>query len=122
MIQFLLDENLSYETAQYLTGLGYKVFTVEQLGLSEANDQTIIRYASEHGYVLITFDLDFGYLFQIVITYPAHVVILRLEDQTVESVNQILQRLCNEKSFTEMITQTNNSLITIDESTIRIRQ
>ena len=119
MVRFLLDENLSPETAKYLQTLGYEAITVAHLHLESADDETIVEYARANEYMLVTLDLDFGYLFRILSPHQVGIVILRLENQTVESVNSALRRLLDIRALDDAENQ--KALIVVDEATIRIR-
>lgn len=119
MVRFLLDANLSHATADYLTTLGYEAITVAHLHLEHADDETIVEYAAQHGYILVTLDLDFGYLFRILSPHQVGIVILRLENQTIESINDALQRLLTKQVFDDIKNQ--QALIVVDETAIRIR-
>lgn len=118
MPKFLLDANLSYRTVLYLQSLGYEATSVAQLRLSGADDETIARYALEHGYIAATFDLDFGFLFHRLAGQSIGIIILRLEDQRKASVHATLTRLLETKILTDPANQ--QALIVIDENTIRI--
>ena len=119
MVRFLLDANLSHVTEKYLQTLGYEAITVAHLHLESADDETIVEYASEHGYILVTLDLDFGYLFRILSPHQVGIVILRLENQTIESVNSALRRLLDTHVLEDIKNQ--KALIVVDEATIRVR-
>ena len=118
MPQFLLDANISIETAEFLRSDGYTVTTVAEVGLGRADDSLIASFAQEHAYILITFDLDFGYIFHSTNSHSMGIIILRLENQTVESVNPILQRLLSSEIFDNKRNQ--ESLIVVSEMRLRI--
>jgi len=63
MLRFLLNANISHETAKFLESLGYKVKTVAQFGLEKAEDSKIVEKAAKEKMILVTFDLDFGEIF-----------------------------------------------------------
>lgn len=115
--RFLLDENLSYETALYLQQLGYEAFTVAQLHLTQTDDEVIAQYALDHNLIIVSFDLDFGYLFQFRFPNKIGIVIIRLENQTVESVNATLKRLFDDPIFHDE--KNYHSLIVADEKKTR---
>ena len=92
MSKFLLDANISRETAEFLrttVGLDAEALPREQL---ELKDPEIVALAKKQSRVIITFDLDFGELYHFRERGQLGVIILRLEDQTVESVNAALAR------------------------------
>ena len=119
MARFLLDANLSHATAEYLNILGYEALTVAHLHLAHADDETIVEYARVNEYILVTLDLDFGYLFRILSPHEVGIIILRLENQTVESINAALRRLLATHALEDEKNQ--KALIVVDEATIRVR-
>ena len=118
-IQFLLDANLSHETALFLRLLGYQAVTADDVKLGTADDEAILKFAINKHYIIITFDLDFANLFYLEYQNKVGVITLRLEDQTVESVNNQLQRFLNTRLLREV--KNHRALIIIDEKTIRVR-
>jgi predicted nuclease of predicted toxin-antitoxin system len=60
MLKFLLNANLSRESAKFLNTLGHDAKTVTEFGLGEAEDEKIIALTITKERILITFDLDFG--------------------------------------------------------------
>jgi predicted nuclease of predicted toxin-antitoxin system len=59
-LKLLLDMNLSPEFASYLRKRGVDAAHWFEIGNPEASDAEIISYAAEHGYVVVTLDLDFS--------------------------------------------------------------
>ncbi len=54
MPRFLLDANLSPETAEYLRSLGYQAESIQEQGLGNLTDEQIVQKAvNEEGYKLI---------------------------------------------------------------------
>ncbi|MBI5794004.1 DUF5615 family PIN-like protein [Candidatus Uhrbacteria bacterium] len=119
-MKFLLDENLSRETAEHITFFGYQVATVFELGLSQKTDQEIVLYATHADYILMTFDLDFVLLYRVFAEETFSVVVFRLRDQTVESVNKAIDRLFASHCLEEEIHQ--KALVIVDEVSIRVRR
>jgi predicted nuclease of predicted toxin-antitoxin system len=119
-LKFLLDANISHETATYLRKLGYGAKTVAQFRLGRATDERIARYAAQNKYVVVTFDLDFGYLYHLFTKYRTGVLILRLQDQRVESVNRVMGQLHKKGILKDGDNQ--SKLIVADEKRIRIRE
>lgn len=119
MPKFLLDANLSPETVVFMRDLGYDTKRVHAIGLGNADDVTIVEYAETHNLIIITFDLDFGHLFSLLSPHKVGIIILRLENQTIESTNTAIQRLLNSNVFNEPGNET--ALIIVEETTIRVR-
>jgi len=120
MPKFLLDENLSHETAEFLNSLGYDTKTVAQFRLDGADDEKIAEKAAATNRILITLDLDFGEMYYLGIQKNLGVVVLRLRNQTVESINSALKTLLN----SQVLKKKENccALIVVEEGKIRIRK
>ena len=120
MLKFLLDENLSHETAAYLRTLGYEAKAAKEVGLAHTKAESIIRYAVDRGYFIVTFDVEYGYFYRIFNPQALGIIVLRIENQTVESANAALKRLLDEKILEEE--DNRKALIIIDETKIRVRK
>jgi len=120
MLRFLLNANISHETAKFLESLGYEARTVAQFGLEEAEDSKIVERAIKEKMILITFDLDFGEIFYFSTKEKIWIIILKLKDQTVESVNKTLARLLQSKILEKEEFQ--NTLMIVEEGRVKIRR
>lgn len=120
MFKFLLNANLSHETADFLNSLGHDAKTVAQFGLGKAEDSKIVRKAIKEERIIVTFDLDFGEIFYFSTKENLWIIVLRLRNQTVESVNKTLDWLLRtnilEKNGSE------NTLMIVQERRVRIRR
>ena len=64
MTEYLLDANLSPETASFLaTEFGFGVVDLGSLRLASSTDDDVVVLAKRLHRVVITFDLDFGHLY-----------------------------------------------------------
>ena len=116
--RFLLDANLSPETAEFLrTTFGLDVVDLLTLGLSHLSDREIVEMAKRDERVVITFDLDFGKIYHRWERGRIGAIVLRLEDQTVESVNRVLGRFFANVVATVPLER---SLVVLDEARVRI--
>jgi len=120
MLKFLLDENLSQETANFLNALGYDVKTVVQFRLAGAEDQKVADKAVATRTILITLDLDFGEMYYFGTSKKLGVVVLRLKNQTIESVNLALKKLLDSQFLNKNLNR--SALFVVDEEKIRIRK
>ena len=120
MLKFLLNANLSHETAQFLNSLGCDAKTAAQFGLGGAEDAEIAEKAIKEERILVTFDLDFGEIFYFSEENNFWVIVLRLRDQTVESVNKIFQWLLSGKILDDPELQ--NTLMIVEEGRIKVRR
>jgi predicted nuclease of predicted toxin-antitoxin system len=117
---FLLDENLSPETGAYLTSVfGFDVTDIITEKLRNITDLEIVAYAKVQRRVIITFDLDFGEIYHLRERGNLGVVILRLEDQTVESVNRALERFFRVDAPSIDL---DHSLVVIEEKRVRVNR
>jgi len=104
-VRFLLDQDVYELTARVLAQqAGGDVVRVRELGLSRADDVTLLRTAREQERVLVTRDRDFGYLV-FVEAVQWGVIYLRMTPATVEAVHAELERLLREQPF-ERLTKT----------------
>lgn len=119
MLKFLLDANLSWQSRDYLISLGYTAYTVKDFNLSLADDIEIAKFAKAKKLIIITLDLDFGQIFYFNSLGTMGIIILKLNSQTVESVNKNLKKMIDAKVF-EM-PKLQKSLVIVDEKKIRIK-
>ncbi|MEO8519957.1 MAG: DUF5615 family PIN-like protein [Acidobacteriota bacterium] len=59
-MKLVVDMNLSPSWAARLTGLGFEAVHWSTIGVATAPDDEILAWAREHGFVVITNDLDFS--------------------------------------------------------------
>lgn len=93
MLKLLLNANLSPETARFLReqfSFDVKCLLEEKLG--KIADSDIAERAKQEGRIIVTSDLDFGQIYHFDESTKLGVIVLRLTDQTVESVNTKLKR------------------------------
>lgn len=120
MLRFLLNANVSHETAQFLNLLGCDAKTATQFGLGAAEDIKIADKAIKEKRILVTFDLDFGEMFYFFKEAGLWVIILKLKDQTVESVNRNLQWLLDSKILEDK--NLKDTLMIVEVGRIKVRR
>jgi predicted nuclease of predicted toxin-antitoxin system len=59
-MKFLLDMNLSPRLVSILSEAGLESLHWASVGPPEASDDAIMTFARDHGYVVLTYDLDFS--------------------------------------------------------------
>lgn len=120
MAAFLVDENISPETAEFLERLGHSCHSILRDGPRGLSDRQIAKFAQERGLVIITHDMDFGQIYYFAERGGIGVIVLRLKAQTIESVNEVLARfLAAEVVKAEMLAK---SLVIVTERSFRIYQ
>lgn len=96
-MKFLLDENTSKATAQFLIQLGHTTFRIKEIhpGLE---DFLVLELAVEKEAIIVTLDKDYGELIFKEGRLHTGVFFLRLEDQTEENVIKVLNWLLSRYS------------------------
>lgn len=87
-------------------------------GLQRTADEYILRKARTEHCVLLTMDLDFGYLMAVSQEQLPSVILFRLGNETSELVNQRLASVLSLKD----VDWANGLFVTVTETTLRVRQ
>jgi predicted nuclease of predicted toxin-antitoxin system len=119
-MKFLLDENISPQTANFLRRLNFDVKSILEEKLSQLEDYEIVKLAKKDKRVILTFDLDFGETYYFWEKGKICVIILRLKDQTIESVNKILGGFIKKHTLNPKSRKIDNKLIILEEDKERI--
>ena len=61
-MRLLLDQDVYFVTSKFLIEAGHDVVPVSELGLSQADDEDILRTAHNQKRILVTRDRDYGNL------------------------------------------------------------
>lgn len=95
-IKLLLDENISRRLIPFLQEHYPGSSHVALLGLEQADDQTIWRYAKAHGYAIVTKDADYADM-SVMLGLPPPVIWLRTGNlnkaQTLKRLQNYQQRI-----------------------------
>ena len=59
-MKLLLDMNIPLKYAKLLKEKGFEVLRWSDVGEPKAPDNQIMAYAREHGFIVVTYDLDFS--------------------------------------------------------------
>ena len=92
-MKFLANLCISPKTVKYLRKLGFEVYRVNEVGLERAKDREIMDYAAERNMILITMDLDVGYLLAFSRRNRPSVILFRLRNPSVGNVNRLLPKV-----------------------------
>ncbi|HLC68801.1 MAG TPA: DUF5615 family PIN-like protein [Candidatus Bilamarchaeaceae archaeon] len=117
--KFLVDENLSPKTTQFLRGLGLDVTDVSEANLRGKSDDKIYKYALEKKLILITFDHEFGY-FYLHRRDLEGLIIIRIHPQILETLHRIMRKFFETIKRREIIIR--KSIIILEKSRFRIRR
>ena len=121
-MKFLLDANLSPETADFLRRLSFDAISLVEMHLGGLNDAAVIRLAERQGRILITFDKDFGEIAYFSVLKRAGVIILRIADQRIETVNTLLNSFLKKCVAEDAAVNLRGKLIILQEGRFGIYQ
>ncbi|PIS21374.1 hypothetical protein COY33_02370 [candidate division WWE3 bacterium CG_4_10_14_0_2_um_filter_42_7] len=120
MLKLLLDANISPETARFIRSLNINTKSLIEENLSGITDEEVVALAKKEKQVILTFDFDFGYIYQLKEQDKLGVVVLRIKDQTVESANSHLERFFNYIKQKKL--NLSDTMAIIEEDKYRIHQ
>lgn len=116
-MQFLIDENLACSCASAMRALGYEAVHVSEIGLNSTDDTEIVAYAVEHGYIIITFDLDFSRIVALSRRSFPSIITFRMGEITIQSFQELI--LLNVPALEGNLKK--GVLVTIDPRGVRIQ-
>ena len=116
-MKFLADMGISIKTVSWLREQGYDAVHLRERDQQRLPDSNILFEASEEGRILLTMDLDFGYLLAIAKAKLPSVIIFRLEDERAMNVNKRLHEVLA-ISASALIT---GAVISVTEDKFRVR-
>jgi predicted nuclease of predicted toxin-antitoxin system len=115
--KFLLDANLSTQTATFLSeAFDLDVVDLRSLNPSSLRDREVIELAKRERRVIITFDVDFGELYYLREKAAFGAIVLRLRNQTPESVNRVLANFLTQEAPRINL---ESSLVVVTENRVR---
>jgi predicted nuclease of predicted toxin-antitoxin system len=94
-MKFLADMGISPRTVNYLKTLGYDAIHLVEERLERLEDQQILEKARLEGRIVLTVDLDFGYLLAVSGDLLPSVILFRLGNESYEMINIRLQEILN---------------------------
>jgi len=115
-IRFLVDENLPISLVEFLKSMGFEAHRVSDIGLRGAKDEEIASFAVRNGYVVMTLDKDFGYIYQRLYRGRLTVVLLRPKVPTPERVVALVESMLRRVDITNYM----GRLMVVTERRIRV--
>ena len=117
-MKFLADMAISQRTVTWLRDQGHEVVHLREQEMQRAPDDVILAKARDEERILLTLDLDFGYLMAVSGAVLPSVILFRLGNETAEVVMQRLEDVlaCCAADLLS------GALVTVGEDTIRVRQ
>ena len=82
--------NLSPQWVSVLEKTGWKAVHWSIIGRPDASDQEILEYATSHGYVIFTHDLDFGAILAATNAEYPSVIQVRTQDVTTDHLSNLV--------------------------------
>ena len=116
-MKLLLDMNLSPRLGAMLRQHGHVCAHWSEIGSPGTVDKTIMAWALEHGYVVLTHDLDFGAILAATQACGPSVVQIRTQDVLSDAMQSLLMAALTEhESLIE-----SGALISVEEGRWRAR-
>jgi predicted nuclease of predicted toxin-antitoxin system len=85
-MKLLLDEMYA-GLKEYFEALGYEVLTAQEAGLKAAKDKDVVKYAGEHGLILVTQDqkpAELAELTNVKYVMISSAMIAKIADETIK--------------------------------------
>lgn len=117
-MKFLADMGISPLTVNFLNQRGYDAKHLSKEGLYKMEDDAILEKARREGRILLTADLDFGYLMAISRSQMPSIILFRLQNMRPVSVNARLAEVIR-RFESDLVS---GAFITVTQSRIRVRQ
>lgn len=117
-MKLLLDQGLPRSAAPLLQSSGIDAFHLGDVGMSDAEDASILQRAREEGCIVVTLDADFHALLALDASTTPSVIRIRIEGLRAKSLTDLLLTVIAECS--EDLDQ--GSAITVEPSRIRVRR
>ena len=118
MISFLADENISPESADHLEALGYPCHSLRRDWPLWLTDREIMALAQRERRIVLTHDLDLGEIYYLAEKGEVGIIVLRLRHQTVEVVNNVLERFLKAGALSQE--ELRRSLVVVSENRYRV--
>ncbi|SRR5258705_6930539 len=117
-MKFLADMGISMDTVHWLRSHGHDAIHLSEERLHRISDDIILIKAKNEGRILITCDLDFGYLLADSKEISPSIIIFRLEFQV---ANQHIEKL-NTLLNSSLDALSGGTIISVSDKKIRIRK
>ena len=116
-MKLLLDQGLPRSSAELLHQAGIDAVHVGEIGLSDADDSTILQLGREQNRVEVTLDADFHSLLALAAATTPSVIRIRLEGLRGEELSNLLQAVLLQCASDLLL----GAAVTVQPSRIRIR-
>lgn len=116
-MKLLLDMNLSPTWVRFLEENDFEAVHWSGVGVSTATDAVIMAWARDHGFVVITHDLDFSAILASTEAVGPSVLQVRTQDVLPDAIGPDVVRVLRDHS--EALAQ--GAIVSIDELASRVR-
>lgn len=116
-MRFLADMGISPGTVQHLCECEHDAIHLREEGLQRLPDKAVLEKARTENRVLLTADLDFGYLLAISGEIMPSVILFRLSDMRPQSLSEHLDRIIELH-----IEEERGQFIVVTDTGIRVRK
>ncbi|MBW4613424.1 MAG: DUF5615 family PIN-like protein [Desmonostoc vinosum HA7617-LM4] len=117
-MRFLADMGISPRTVSWLKSAGYDAIHLVEEGLEKLPDAEILVKARIEGRILLTVDLDFGYLLAVSGETLPSIILFRLGNESYEVINARLAEALNRFEI-DLIA---GAIISVSNSAFRMRR
>lgn len=117
-MRFLLNMNVPRELGRRLTAEGHDCRHVGDIGMAQASDLAITENARTNGEVILTHDLDYGYLLAFSGEAAPSVVIFRLRNT--HPSNLFARLMSTWREIEEPLLE--GTIVVMEDATLRIRR
>lgn len=117
-MRFLADMGISPRTVNWLKAAGYDAIHLVEEGLEQLADDAILVKARDEGRILLTVDLDFGYLLAVSGDTLPSIILFRLGNERYEMINDRLAEALNR--FEGDLTA--GAIIVVSDDAFRVRR
>ena len=91
MPKFLLDENISHHTYEFLENLNFDVKKIP-MSMRRCDDEEVVNLAIKDNRIIITCDLDFGRIYYFSKKKEFGAIVIQVKPPTIENVNAMLEK------------------------------
>lgn len=116
-MKILVDMNLSPQWVGALQQHGWEAVHWSTVGDGRASDRTVMDWATAHGYIVLTHDLDFGAMLVATQAQGPSVIQVRTSDVLPAHLESLLVGVLKEHAASLEA----GALIVVDESRARVR-
>ena len=114
-MRFLADENIHSSVVEFLRSKGLDVVTVVELDKARIKDTEVADLAQKEKRIILTLDLDFGYIYYFEKRGLINVVVVRAKPAAPEKIIILLEKFLKSKIEPK-------GLVVVSEKRIRILQ